>query len=492
MFSRAHAHIQLPEDLQTYRDDCPDARRRQFLRIDGSENELRIVTILVRSGYTDEEVVDYFDAYELPRYSEEKKPERWLLSLIKTARSNIHMHQQSRNKTDCRDYEDDGREENIRVIESGHNQVYGFGPLPYLVLRERREAEDRGDVPILTHWYQEIIDLSGGLITDRVSLRTARRLGMALREAEYVETKMLDGKRRAVVLTEKGRRAAEPVRGKWRRSLYLMPFALPEISVDPAGGDELLGTAAALHGILPDPQALVAETSVVMPRPSRPRPPISRERARRLETERLRRYERMNGAFRLTFRGNRVRYIQLLSPVEHWARGHVWEQLLVGFDAAGLPVYETVGAMTPDSLRPLLPDTWKPRDRCFAAAVELEPEGEGFRVAERLGDDGQLRPRIGIIVQSAYNFFQPLLRTEPAGQVLRVKGTDTGKRRMYHFTNAGDALVLDLTFDRDLFLNGLFDEGRLETIRKLPCGWFHMPPGRQQLVWNLLGLALGP
>jgi hypothetical protein len=362
--------------------------------------------------------------------------------------------------------------------------------LRQLVLSGLKEAESAGRVITLSQWYEEIIEISARLPSRQVSLSTARRLAGRLRSNGYVDTEKLDGKRERVLLTAKGRRAAELIRGKWRRLISLKPVSAEPVS-DQQQEDEPADDGPPLVPPVPgDLDQLPAERSIaatVSIRRRRRQPSPERVRRRRISHQRL--HEQMNGSFRLSFRGNTIRYIQVLSPVEEWSRGPVWEQLLTGYDQDGLPLYTTLGVVDDDPIASLLPDAWRPRDRCFAAAVELKQDKDGFQVAEWVDENNQPHPRVGVLVQSARNFFQPLLRAEPSGRILRVKGSGTGKKRTYEFTGAGVALPLNVEFDLDAFLDELFAEDRIEQLSELPPGWFQMPPKRQQLVQWLLQTA---
>jgi hypothetical protein len=155
---------------------------------------------------------------------------------------------------------------------------------------------------------------------------------------------------------------------------------------------------------------------------------------------------------------------------------------MVGFDAFDLPLFLTVAATDDDPIRALLPGGWAPREQWFAGAVELEANADGFRVAEWVDEDGLAHPRVGIIAQSAYNFFQPLLHADPMGRVIEVRGTKTLKKRWYSFSDAGDALSLAFEFDIDAFLDALSGQELVDQVCNTPTGWFHMPLKRQRLI----------
>jgi hypothetical protein len=475
--------VQLPDDLASYQDQRPDVRQRRELGIDGSEMELRIVSILVRENFSDDEILVYFNAHQLPRHTEEKN-QSWLFSLIRTARASRDAYLET--KTESRRYRDEDevegqQQQTTRVIEIEHNRrIYGFGQLPHLVLARRREQEDSGDTPILTRWYEEIMEISAELITEPVSLSTARRLATALRDKKYVQTERVDGKRQRVLLTEKGRRSASRTKGGWGRFVGLKSLSHVSVDVEVEELHDLnpmSGRSLWTADIAPDPRSRArAKLSPAKRRES----DADEARRRRIVYERRR--ERINGWFRLNFMGNKVRYMQIISPLEEWAGGQVWPQLMVGFDAFDLPLFLTVAATDDDPIRALLPGGWAPREQWFAGAVELEANADGFRVAEWVDEDGLAHPRVGIIAQSAYNFFQPLLHADPMGRVIEVRGTKTLKKRWYSFSDAGDALSLAFEFDIDAFLDALSGQELVDQVCNTPTGWFHMPLKRQRLI----------
>jgi hypothetical protein len=220
----------------------------------------------------------------------------------------------------------------------------------------------------------------------------------------------------------------------------------------------------------------------------RPRWIISAERKRKLERARERRHERVNGFLRLSFRGNKIRFIQLLTPPDEWASATMWKGLPTGFDDAGIEEF----TWTADDamIRPLMsPASWEPGECCFSVAVELERQPDGFTPATYVDDHGEIRPRVGIIGQSFSNFFKPILKLDSPMNVLRIRGRDTRKERRFDIDAVGDRLPFATSLDLDELLRTLEPEFHRERLERLPPGWFAMPRKRKQLVWWLLGLS---
>lgn len=139
--------------------------------------------------------------------------------------------------------------------------------------------------------------------------------------------------------------------------------------------------------------------------------------------------------------------------------------------------------------RSTVPRNWKAReDQVLAVAVEIEESNRDYRVAEYPNEEGELRPAVGVIVQSYANFFEPLL-AQPRGKILRVQGTGERKTRRYSFEAVEDALPISTDFDFDRLVSDIENTVHRDRIATLPAGWFHMPPKRKALVQRLLDLA---
>ncbi len=429
--------------------------------------ELKIVSALQRAGATDNEIFAYFDHYKLPRYTEEGKSRSWLLSLIKRSNSSRKTREESSTQS-------------LRVIENEHNrekQSYRDGLLVHQILRLRAAREREGHRPILTEWHKEIIEVSSEGVTKPLSLMTARRMSEALVDQGYVRLEPLNKKSKLVLLTEKGWSASELVRGRWGRyiDLWLSPAEIKDDPLPTEAGDRLPDTRPTEDG---------------RPAVRRPRRQASGQTSEIKRISTLRKDNQINGSYRLRFKRNKIRYIQMLTPPDEWVGGDLWLQLQVEFDSEGLPEYLTLLAeedRNDDPISSLVPRRWKARaDQVVAMAAELEETDSGYRLAEYLDERGELCPAVGVIVQSSANFFTPL-HSQPFGQILRVRGVGAGKRRRYSFCPVADGLPLPTDLEFDHLVSEIENPAHRDRIAQLPAGWFHMPLKRKALVQQLLG-----
>jgi hypothetical protein len=460
----------LPGHLARYRDERPSKRRREREGVDGSALELEIVSFLVRSGLTDDEIADYFERHRLPRYVEEKRSRSWLASLIKTARRNQKRFAASRKRRAAAGADNTQTQRVIGIQHTpGGGRAYASALLPFLVLRARLEGETDGRLPLLGEWWREIIEVSRQLPTAPVGRSTARDLAGRLRERGYVATERLPGNRLRVLLTEKGRAAAAPVLGRWSRFV-------------PVGYEGRPAPPTAEH-----PEDTPEPSVPAPPRRRRQPSPPDAERKRRQRVVLERRHERLNGWYRLSFRGPRILYFQLLTPPDDWLGATVWENLVTGIDNEGLPLFSWVAAeQGDDTVRALVPQEWQPHECVFALAVEFEKDKAGFRLSSFQTPAGE-QPRLGVIEQSSFNFFQPLGSVDWDGKILSVKGVGSKLTRRYEFEPVADAPQLETDLTLWEVVASLEQSAHQDVLASLPRGWFHMPLTRKQLVAQLLG-----
>jgi hypothetical protein len=346
------------------------------------------------------------------------------------------------------------------------------------LLRVRAAGERAGHTPILTEWRKEIIEVSSEGGKQPVSVMTARRMSEALVKRGYVRLEPLNKKSKLVVLTQKGWKASEPGRGKWSRYIDIWVAPSPQervATVEASSREEDVQ--------LPERKQLPAR---------RRRSVLSAEGQRIKHISSLRKNHQINGSYWLRFKGNKIRYIQLVTPRDEWVGGRLWLQLQVEFDQEGLPQYVTLLAeedSTTDPVSPLVPRRWKARkDQVLTVAVEVEETTAGYKVAEYVDEHGELRLAIGVIVQSSANFFSRL-PAQPHGKILRVRGTGQGEGRRYSLEPVADALPISTDFGFDQLVDDIASTHHRDRIARLPAGWFYMPPKRKALVQQLLGVA---
>jgi hypothetical protein len=454
--------------------------------------ELEIVSLLVRHGLSDAEIADYFEANSLPRYVEEGRSRSWLASLIKTARRNQKDYAASRKRRAAAGADNTQTQRVIGIQHTpGEGRTYASALLPYLALRARLEAEAAGRPPLLGEWHREIIDVSRQLPKGPVRLSTARDLAGRLRERGYVATERLPGNRQRVRLTEKGRAAAAPVLGRWSRFVPVGYAGKPAPPENDGPSKQALGRRNSAAQPSPEDDS-PSEEALDTPEPAPPasarrQPTRDPERRRRQKIVLERRHERLNGWYRLSFRGPRIRYFQLLTPPDDWLGTDVWENLVTGIDPEGLPLYSWVAAeQGDDPVRALVPHEWQSHECVFALAVEFEKEKGGFRVSSFQTPQG-VQPRLGVIEQSGFNFFQPLASVEWEGKILSAKGVGSKLARRYEFEPVADAPQLETDLTLGEVVASLEQAAHRDLLAALPRGWFHMPLKRKQLVAQLLG-----
>jgi hypothetical protein len=124
----------------------------------------------------------------------------------------------------------------------------------------------------------------------------------------------------------------------------------------------------------------------------------------------------------------------------------------------------------------------------FALAVEFERERGGeFRVARFQAAGGEMRPKLGVIEQSSFNFFRPLAKAEWEGKILRAKGVGSKLGRRFQFEPVADAPPLESDLTLSEVVASLEQAEHRDLLASLPRGWFYMPLKRKQLVAELLG-----
>lgn len=324
----------------------------------------------------------------------------------------------------------------------------------------------------LGQWRQEIVEVSKQYgIGTPVSLGTARDLSNRLCEYGYVNTTPVGGKRQQVALTDKGIYSSYPVGGRWARFVRLRePSSSSPTTVE-----------APVESFSAPKRARTSRS---------PNRSVAQER--RLRVMRMRRHEQINGYHRIALRGNKTRYLQLLSNPDEWAGGKVWENVYLGFDKDGLDVLAWIASEGEhDEVAAAAPSSWAPHDCVFALAVELEKNRDGLVAATYVDLNGEIRPKIGFLEQSFGNFFRPLMRLDSPMSVIEVKGRHKGLRRRFELNSVADPLaeIPEPGFDLDDLCASMQIEQHRELLGLLPRGWFAMPAQRRKLVWSLLNRA---
>jgi DNA-binding MarR family transcriptional regulator len=450
---------ELPSDLAVYLAARPPKKRRVADGIDGSSREQAIVSRLVNAGHSDEQIALFFDHHRLPRHEEEKRRRRnygWLAVGIANARA--------------------------RIIPSSPSVSIGKGTYS-------EEAGGEGYGPRETGWSMRrwviLRDMPEGLpkleLAEWVKQRFSLGRSQALRELDWLEKEKgyicaladeRDRRIRRVFRTEAGRRRLESWKGMGTPFEFLK--GLPSPAVEAPGAPEPAQ----------DPEPEPEPTPP--PRETKPaRTPIDAEIAADRAERRRRERSLINDVYRIHIPGTRWTYLQLLLPLEEWARVRLHEQLRVGVDGEGLPVHRSFisprdpalrgrDARDPIEERTLRDGGFVAPDRRIGVAAELADTGKGFELATRVEGDKTL-PNVGLIVQADKIFYRPLRAyRNHQDKVIAARKRGKGIDTTFEFMIAGDGIEIptEPVFDLDAFLHRLADESEMAAVlESLPDGW---------------------
>jgi hypothetical protein len=198
-----------------------------------------------------------------------------------------------------------------------------------------------------------------------------------------------------------------------------------------------------------------------------------------------------DGRYRISFfeDGKRVFHLALLTPAADIWNCVMYEQAIVGFDAEGRPIRanwiddDAEFELRPKSMPALrrFRDPPEPRARTLAVGVLLTETDTGrFEMAHDQIPDalGELRPRVGLIVQGVRNFWMPLLNAAPTpdGRLFRVKKLGAKINRHFTFDDIGPCPAVNLApgnlIDLDAYVEEIADRQRLRRLLDdLPANW---------------------
>jgi DNA-binding MarR family transcriptional regulator len=456
--------LHLPDDLAGYMAARPSKRERVKQGIDGSSREQAIVARLVNAGSSDAQVVLFFDHHRLPRHMEERRKRRnygWLAMGIANARARMVPSPPSVSIGKGTYSEED-------VGEGYGRRETGWSARRWVILRDMPEG-----LPKLE-------------LVERVKERFALGRSQALRELAWLEEDAgyiaavadeRDRRVKRVVRTEAGRRRLESWKGMGT------PFEFLKGLPDPASqaAAEAEPTQDPEPAPYPSPARRVSEPA---------RPSASDELAADRAERRRRERSLINDVYRIHIPGTRWTRLQLLLPLEEWARVRLHEQLRVGVDADGLVVRRSFispkdtalggpQAHDPIEERTVRDGGFPARERWIGVAAELAETPEGFVLATRT-ENGEELPNVGLLVQSDPNFFRPLAkRRRLQDRVIATRKRGQGKQTRYEFMVLGKGIEIPagLAPDLDVLLHDLADEAEMRAVlESLDDGW--------QLVWR--------
>jgi len=214
------------------------------------------------------------------------------------------------------------------------------------------------------------------------SVSGARKARSDLEDSGYIELqerRAATGREKTVHLTEKGKRYARPFQGRFPNLSRFVPLnrLLRDAEAKRVRADAVdeLSTAGA------EPEtSLTGRPSSSGTRSSPTRVTRSQEPNDETRIATFRKRNRINHHFRLSFVGRkRTFYFQLLTPPDEWISCEFYEQVMVGVDANGVPIYRSYTVVGKDS--PYLSYFAKPKQRLFALGVGLNSTPAGFEIA---------------------------------------------------------------------------------------------------------------
>lgn len=446
----------LPDDLLAYMASRPPKKQRVAEGTDGSRREQAIVSHLVNGGHSDAQIALFFDHHRLPRHEEEKRKRRhygWLAMSIANARA--------------------------RMIPS---------PLSVSIGKGTYSGEEGGYGPREPGWQARRWGILRGMpeglrkldLVDWVAERYSLGRSQARRELDWLEKEAgyiavvpdeADRRVRRVHRTEAGRRLLETWGGMGTPFKFLKGLAAPA---------EAPGEPESAQDLEPEPEPKPP------PRETKPaRPSISEELAADPAERRRRERSLINDVYRIHIPGIRWTYLQLLLPLDEWAKVRLHEQLRVGIDGEGLPVHRSFvsrkdpalrgpGARDPIEERTLRDGGFEARDRRIGVAAELAETRTGFEVATRV-EGGKTLPNVGLVVQADANFYKPLLaRRRLQDRVIAARKRGQRRDTTYEFMVLGEGIEIPagLAPDLDALLDNLADEAEMRAVLdSLPDGW---------------------
>jgi DNA-binding MarR family transcriptional regulator len=451
--------LELPEDLAGYMASRPSKRERKARGIDGSSREQAIVSRLVNAGYSDRQIALFFDHHRLPRHEEEKRRRHgyaWLAMSIANARARM-VPSPPIVSIGKGTYFEEGDGEGYGSRETG------WAARRWVILRDMPEGLRRLE---LLEWAKERFSI------ERSQAR--RELDWLEREQGYIcaFTDERDRRIKRVHRTEAGRQRVE----SWNKVGTPLEFlkGLPSPSGEAPAE---LAEAEPAHDPVPAPEP----ASLAKPA----RSAISEELAADRAEGRRRERSLINDAYRIHIPGPRWTYLQLLLPLEQWAKVRLHEQLTVGLDDEGISVHRSFispkdpalggpDADDPIEERTLRDGGFEARDRRVGVAAELVDTPEGFVLATRTVNGEEL-PNVGLLVQSDKNFYKPLLaRRRLQDRVIAVRKRGQRRDTTYEVMVLGEGIEIPAGLAPDLgaLLDNLAAEAEMRAVLdSLPDGW---------------------
>jgi len=456
--------IKLPDRHRIYIEQRPTKEQAEALGIDRSALDQSIVAKLVNAGASDESIKAWFE-YHLPaRYEEERECGRgdyYLRLCIRSAREGLKRFKASP----------------LSVCISTDDPFSDPAPVrrhvrvePKQVLRVVREHQGKPKKQVEA----EICKALG------CSPSTGKRRLNQLAKAKkpFVEFRAIDGRTKAVYVTDRGEESSKPGKSKFKTDL-----PLGFLRANPPRKDKKKAKPTTKQARLRDPAKPVTKETLV------------KRSIRQL------RYHQIDGMPRFSWRGQkRSYYLQILDDIERieTTGRAVYDQIMLPGDhhVGDLTYhrfatfishdwYDEEGKEIPDPLQRIDPEVYWPRGRLLATAVIVEPNGSTFEPAtwnildEHTGE-WITKPAVGWIIEDGR--FWDVIVNDPAAytdRVFKVVGHGKGATRSFTHTPTEISLNLDHLrdeIDREAYLKHWADHDRLKAAAGIvPPDWKPYP-----------------
>jgi DNA-binding MarR family transcriptional regulator len=455
--------IALPDRLRTYIDQAPTQKQAEAMGIDRSSLDQALVARLVNAGSSDEGVKAWFEHHQPSKYADEVARgygDYHLRRCIRVARDGLKRFSQSVCIRGDDPYSDPAPVR--RYIRAEPEQVLA------VVRKHPGKPKKQAEA--------EICKALG------CSPSTGKRRldQLAKGKRPFVEFRAIDGRTKAVYVTDRGEAFFKPGKTKFQTSL---PVGF--LRANPSRRDK--------------PKKPSTEEPAKASQPRDPAKPVTKETLLKRITNQLR-YHQVEDMPRFSWRGQkRSFYVQILDYIEVIEMGRrVYDQIMLpGDHHVGDLTYHRFrtfisydwhdedGRQIPDPLQRIDPEVYRPRSRILATAVIVEPKDNSFEVTtwdildERTGE-WITKPAVGWIIEDM-TFWEAILDDPKTynDRVFKTVRHGKGATRRFIHTPTEVSLCLDHLrdlIDREAYLKKWADRDQLRAVAaSLPPGWKPYP-----------------
>jgi DNA-binding MarR family transcriptional regulator len=458
--------ITVPDPVLRYIESSPSKKQAEAMGIDRSTLDQSLVARLVNAGASDESIKAWFE-YHLPaRYEEERdcgRGDYYLRLCIRSAR------------------------EGLKRFSSSASNVCIPGDDPF-----SDPAPVRRHVRVEPEQVLVVVRKHQGLPKKQVEAEICEALGcspstgkrrlnqLAKVKSPFVEFRAIDGRTKAVYLTERGEEFFKPRKTKFKTEL---PVGF--LRANPSRREK---------------KKPPLQTTAKAAQPRDPSKPLSREARLRRITNQLR-YHQIEDMPRFSWRGQkRSYYLQILDYIERieTTGRKVYDQIMLpGDHHVGDLTYHRFrtfishdwhdedGQEIPDPLQSIDPEVYWPRSRFLATAVIVEPKGSDFEVAtwnildEQTGEQ-ITEPAVGWIIEDL-TFFGTIMNDPNSYEDRVFKTVRHGTKGTRRFVHTPTEVSLNLDeyrdrIDREAYLQKWADRDQLRAVAaSLSPGWTPWP-----------------